>query len=79
MPYPVRGGDPAPSGGDQEVFTSEGKMEREIDKQIGATLAVTLRSIFLPFLTCGHEPWTVTERTRSQVQAAEMSFLHRDG
>ena len=35
------------------------------------------RSIFVPTLTYGHELWVVTERTRSRVQAAEMSFLRR--
>ncbi|KAK0132885.1 Retrovirus-related Pol polyprotein from type-2 retrotransposable element R2DM [Merluccius polli] len=80
------------------LFTSEGRMEREIDRRIGAASAVmrTLhrsvvvkrelsrkaklsiyQSIFVPALTYGHELWVVTERTRSQVQAAEMSFLHR--
>ncbi len=34
-------------------------------------------SIFVPTLSYGHELWVVTERTRSQVQAAEMSFLCR--
>lgn len=28
-----------------------------------------------PTLAYGHEPWVVTERTRSRTQAAEMSFL----
>ncbi|TWW73387.1 hypothetical protein D4764_15G0007810 [Takifugu flavidus] len=80
------------------LFTSEGRMEREIDRRIGAASAVmrTLhrsvvvkrelsrkaklsiyRSIFVPTLTYGHELWVMTERTRSQVQAAEMSFLRR--
>uniref|UniRef100_A0A674PNH7 Reverse transcriptase domain-containing protein n=1 Tax=Takifugu rubripes TaxID=31033 RepID=A0A674PNH7_TAKRU len=80
------------------LFTSEGRMEREIDRRIGAASAVmrTLhrsvvvkrelsrkaklsiyRSIFVPTLTYGHELWVMTERTRSRVQAAEMSFLHR--
>ncbi|TWW80939.1 hypothetical protein D4764_01G0007540 [Takifugu flavidus] len=78
------------------LFTSEGRMEREIDRRIGAASAVmrTLhrsvvvkrelsrkaklsiyRSIFVPTLTYGHELWVMTERTRSRVQAAEMSFL----
>ncbi|TWW80631.1 hypothetical protein D4764_01G0004460 [Takifugu flavidus] len=35
------------------------------------------RSIFVPTLTYGHELWVMTERTRSRVQAAEMSFLRR--
>ena len=80
------------------LFTSDGTMEREIDRRIGAASAVmrTLhssvvvkkelsrkaklsiyRSIFVPTLTYGHELWVVTERTRSRVQAAEMSFLRR--
>nr|XP_049577496.1 glycine receptor subunit alpha-3 isoform X1 [Syngnathus scovelli] len=80
------------------LFTSEGRMEREIDRRIGAASAVmrTLyRSvvvkrelsqkaklsiyplIYAPILTYGHELWVVTERTRSRIQAAEMSFLRR--
>ena len=80
------------------LFTSEGKMEEEIDRRIGAvsTLIWALcqsvvakrelsqkarlsayQSIFVPTLTYGHKLWVVTERTRSWVQAAEMSFLHR--
>ena len=35
------------------------------------------RSIYVPILTYGHELWVVTERTRSRIQAAEMSFLRR--
>lgn len=34
-------------------------------------------SIYVPTLTYGHELWVVTERTRSRIQAAEMSFLRR--
>ncbi|TWW64273.1 hypothetical protein D4764_03G0012810 [Takifugu flavidus] len=80
------------------LFTSEGRMEQEIDRRIGAASAVmrTLhrsvvvkrelsrkaklsiyRSIFVPTLTYGHELWVMTERTRSRVQAARMSFLRR--
>uniref|UniRef100_A0A674P165 Reverse transcriptase domain-containing protein n=1 Tax=Takifugu rubripes TaxID=31033 RepID=A0A674P165_TAKRU len=62
------------------LFTSEGRMEQEIDRRIGAASTVmrTLhRSIFVPTLTYGHELWVMTERTRSRVQAAEMSFLRR--
>ncbi|KAK0141060.1 hypothetical protein N1851_021942 [Merluccius polli] len=82
------------------LFTSEGRMEREIDRRIGAVSAVmqTLhgsvmvkrelsrkaklsiyQSIFVPALTYGHVLWVVTERTRSRVQAAEMSFLCKLG
>ncbi|KAI3353681.1 hypothetical protein L3Q82_004834 [Scortum barcoo] len=58
------------------LFTSEGKMEREIDRRIGAASAVMrrcterrklsiYRSIYVPTLTYGHELWVMTERTRS--------------
>ncbi|KAI3375386.1 hypothetical protein L3Q82_021872 [Scortum barcoo] len=80
------------------LFTSEGKIEREIDRRIGAASAVMrsvyrtvvvkkelsrkaklsiYRSIYVPTLTYGHELWVMTERTRSRIQVAEMSFLHR--
>jgi len=35
------------------------------------------RSIYFPTLTYGHELWVATERMRSRIQAAEMSFLCR--
>ncbi|TWW53113.1 R2 Retrovirus-related Pol polyprotein from type I retrotransposable element [Takifugu flavidus] len=35
------------------------------------------QSIFVPTLTYGHELWVMTERTRSRVQVAEISFLRR--
>ncbi|KAL0186471.1 hypothetical protein M9458_018141, partial [Cirrhinus mrigala] len=75
---------------------NEGRMEREIDRRIGATSAVMrslyrsvvvkkelsckaklsiYRSIYVPTLTYGHELWVMTERIRSRIQAAEMSFL----
>uniref|UniRef100_A0A3B3QGI4 Reverse transcriptase domain-containing protein n=1 Tax=Paramormyrops kingsleyae TaxID=1676925 RepID=A0A3B3QGI4_9TELE len=78
-------------------FTSEGRMEWEIDRRIGAASAMMqalhrsvmvkkelsqkaklsiYRSIYVSTLTYGHELWVVTERMRSRVQAAEMSFLH---
>ena len=34
-------------------------------------------SNFVPTLIYGHERWVMTERMRSQVQAAKMGFLHR--
>ncbi|TWW76578.1 Spondin-1 F-spondin [Takifugu flavidus] len=63
-------------------------MEREIDKRIGAasvvmqalnrSVMVTIYlSIYVSFLTYGHQRWVMTERTRSRIQAAEMSFLRR--
>uniref|UniRef100_A0A8C6SA52 Estrogen receptor beta n=1 Tax=Neogobius melanostomus TaxID=47308 RepID=A0A8C6SA52_9GOBI len=42
----------------------------------GAKLSI-YRSIYVPTLTYGHEIWVMTERTRSWIQAAEMSFLRR--
>ncbi|KAK3540421.1 hypothetical protein QTP70_030962, partial [Hemibagrus guttatus] len=80
------------------LFTSEGKMDREIDRRIGAATAVMrsmyrsvvvkkelsrkaklsiYQSIYIPTLTYGHELWVMTERVRSRIQAAEMSFLRR--
>uniref|UniRef100_A0A8C9WAJ3 Reverse transcriptase domain-containing protein n=1 Tax=Scleropages formosus TaxID=113540 RepID=A0A8C9WAJ3_SCLFO len=80
------------------LFTSEGKMERQVDRRIGAASAVMrslyrsvvvkrelsrkaklsiYRSIYVPTLTYGHELWIMTERMRSRIQAAEMSFLRR--
>jgi len=35
------------------------------------------RSIYVPTLTYGHELWVMIERTKSRIQAAEMSFLRR--
>ncbi|KAK3511556.1 hypothetical protein QTP70_009656 [Hemibagrus guttatus] len=35
------------------------------------------QSIYVPTLTYGHELCVMTERVRSRIQAAEMSFLHR--
>ena len=80
------------------LFTSEGRMEQEIDRRIGVASAVLralhrpvvvkkelsqkaklsiYRSIYVPTLNYGHALWVVTERTRSQIQAAEMGFLRR--
>ncbi|KAK3557834.1 hypothetical protein QTP86_003172 [Hemibagrus guttatus] len=80
------------------LFTSEGRMDREIDRRIGAAAAVMrsmyrsvvvkkelsrkaklsiYQSIYVPTLTYGHELWVMTERVRSWIQAAEMSFLRR--
>ncbi|KAK3565106.1 hypothetical protein QTP86_033155, partial [Hemibagrus guttatus] len=80
------------------LFTSEGRMDREIDRWIGAAAAVMqsmyrsvvvkkdlsrkvklsiYQSIYAPTLIYGHELWVMTERVRSRIQAAEMSFLRR--
>ena len=47
-------------------------LKRELG--VKAKLAI-FKSVFRPTLTYGHEPWVMTERSRSRVQAAEMSFL----
>ncbi|KAK3559185.1 hypothetical protein QTP86_005078 [Hemibagrus guttatus] len=81
-----------------DLFTSEGRMDREIDRRIGAAAAVMrsmywsvvvkkelsrkaklsiYQSIYVPTLTYGHELWVMTERVRSRIQAAEMSFFRR--
>ena len=49
-------------------------VQRELSRK--AKLSI-YRSIYVPTLTSGHELWVVTERMRSQIQAAEMSFLRR--
>ncbi|XP_065817852.1 uncharacterized protein [Labrus bergylta] len=80
------------------LFTSEGRMECEIDRRTGSASAVMqalcrtvvakrelslkaklsiYRSIYITTLTYGHELWVVTERMRSRIQAAEISFLRR--
>ncbi|KAK3520692.1 hypothetical protein QTP70_030558, partial [Hemibagrus guttatus] len=80
------------------LFTSEGRMDREIDRRIGAAAAVMrsmyrsvvvkkelsrkaklsiYQSIYVPTLTYGHELWVMTERVRSRIQVAKMSFLRR--
>ncbi|KAK3510626.1 hypothetical protein QTP70_011883 [Hemibagrus guttatus] len=80
------------------LFTSEGRMDREIDRRIGAAAAVMrsmyrsvvvkkeltqkaklsiYQSIYVPTLTYDHELWVMTERVRSRIQVAEISFLRR--
>ncbi|KAK0140494.1 putative uncharacterized transposon-derived protein F52C9.6 [Merluccius polli] len=49
-------------------------MKRELSRK--AKLSI-YRSIFVPTLTYGHEGWVMTERKRSRIQAAEISFLRR--
>lgn len=71
-------------------FMSGERLEWENARGIGAAdaVAVVLKrklsvkvklliywSIYFPSLTYGHKLWLVTERMRSQIQAAEMSFL----
>ncbi|TWW61049.1 hypothetical protein D4764_05G0011390 [Takifugu flavidus] len=49
-------------------------VKRELSQK--AKLSI-YRSIFVTTLTYGHELWVMTERTRSRVQAAGISFLCR--
>uniref|UniRef100_A0A8C6KT40 Reverse transcriptase domain-containing protein n=1 Tax=Nothobranchius furzeri TaxID=105023 RepID=A0A8C6KT40_NOTFU len=49
-------------------------VKRELSQK--ARLSI-YRSIYVPILTYGHELWVMTKRTRSRIQAAEMSFLRR--
>ncbi|XP_058251558.1 uncharacterized protein LOC131356504 [Hemibagrus wyckioides] len=74
------------------LFTSQGRMEWEIDRWVGAA-AAAMQSVYrsvvlnkelslgstlsLPILTYGHELWVMTEKTKSRIRAAEMSFFHR--
>ena len=48
--------------------------KRELSRK--AKLSI-YRLIFVVILTYGHEGWVITERTRTRIQAAEMSFLRR--
>ncbi|KAK3523202.1 hypothetical protein QTP86_021761 [Hemibagrus guttatus] len=80
------------------LFTSEGRMDHEIDRWIGVAAAVMrfmyrsvvvkkelsrkaklsiYQSIYVPTLTYGHALWVMTERVRSRIQVAVMSFLRR--
>ncbi|VDP49333.1 unnamed protein product [Soboliphyme baturini] len=80
------------------VFTSDGKLEEEMDRRIGIASGVLrelarpvvanaelrlktklsiFKSILIPILTYGHESWTITEKLRTRVRAAEMGFLGR--
>ncbi|KAF7654265.1 hypothetical protein LDENG_00072170, partial [Lucifuga dentata] len=49
-------------------------VKRELSQKARLTI---YQSIYVPILTYGHELWVMTERTRSQIQAAEMRFLCR--
>jgi len=55
------------------LFTSEGKMEQEMERQIGAAPAV-MRALYPSVVvkrTYGYKLWVVTERTRLQIQVAK--------
>jgi len=70
------------------LLMSEGKMEQEMDRRIGAASAIMQALywsvvvkmycfIYVPRLTYGHKLCVVTERTRSRIQATKMSCLRR--
>ncbi|TWW74403.1 hypothetical protein D4764_14G0004060 [Takifugu flavidus] len=86
MPPPGQGGDPAPSGGAQVPWglvndvrsRDRGHRSVVVKRELSQKGKLSIyRSIFVPTLTYGHELWVMTKRTRSRVQAAEMSFLRR--
>jgi len=65
------------------LFTSEDKMEQEMDRQIGAPSAVmwalyrSVVKIYVQTLTYGNKLWVLTERARSQIEADKISWLRR--
>ncbi|KAK3562076.1 hypothetical protein QTP86_027184, partial [Hemibagrus guttatus] len=56
------------------VQKTQAKSSWELSRK--AKLSV-YQSIYVPTLTCGHELWVMTERIKSRIQVAEMSFLRR--
>ncbi|KAK3526236.1 hypothetical protein QTP70_018714 [Hemibagrus guttatus] len=74
------------------LFTSEGKMDREIDRRIGAAAAVmrsmyrsvvvkkelSRKSIYVPTLTYGHELWVMTERVGCELEEKERFWSELD-
>ena len=56
------------------VRSTWGCWRRELSQK--ARLSI-YQSIFIPTLNYGYKLWVVTERMRSQIQAADISFLHR--
>lgn len=68
------------------LFSTEGRIDKEIDRLIGAASALvtrgrqkemlwSYRSISLPTLTYGQNLWLMIERTRLRIQADEIRFL----
>lgn len=49
-------------------------VKRELNHEVKHSIYC---SIYIPTLNNAHEVWVVTERTRSQIQVAEMRFLAR--
>ena len=72
---------------DEELDTGTGKasvvmralqylivMKRESSKNVKLSI---FKTVFVPILAYGHEPWVMTETVRSQVQASKMRFLRK--
>ena len=51
-------------------------VKRELSRKVKLSI---YWSVYVPTLTYGHELWVVTERIRSRIQVAEISFLRRVG
>ncbi|KAK3530551.1 hypothetical protein QTP86_027917 [Hemibagrus guttatus] len=49
-------------------------VKKELSRKVKLSI---YQSIYVPTITYGHELWAMTERVRSRIQAAEMSFLRR--
>ncbi len=61
-----------------EFFRSVFFWNKKVRKELSCKAKLSIyQSIYVPTLTYGHELWVMTERTRSRIQAAEMSFLRR--
>ena len=59
------------------VMSYEARWDEKRTEPEGSLFSV-YRAIFVPtFILHGHEVWIMIERTRLQIQAAEMSFLRR--
>ncbi|TWW62298.1 hypothetical protein D4764_04G0009450 [Takifugu flavidus] len=49
-----------------------------VNKELSQKVKLSIyQSIYVRVLTYGHQHWVMTKRTRSRIQAAEMSFLRR--
>jgi len=57
----------------RELYRSVGK-KRELSNTVKLSV---FKSIYVLFLTCGHESWVMTERVLTQVQAPKLGFLRR--
>lgn len=58
-------------GGASEVIWTPLRVKQELSRKVKLLI---YWSICVPPLNCSHELWVVTERTRSQIQVATISF-----